>query len=542
MIPYNRDPKVIHETILRDMVEIISDGIRHKDDYDDLVIWGKGGRHSFRSVSKATSNLTLTFPVLISDTVDVENAVMISKSHERKCAAMMHMLFSALCVSGDEENIYDYLKQFHTNINFDGDNVDVDNFNDAMDSIADRIDESYMEDRRFKEWAFNLIQEDMKNINYTLSNDIISEHSIDDYKVVKYRGKNGECQILSPIQPFKSITEGQGYVPEDDAYWLQKALDDYNTANNSNIHMGTIVSTTYDQNGQLIRYNYNSPLNNRVARTVYGNAMQNKARGIGQNRALNGPRDTTKTTINRTEIDDIQKAKYKSEIMKYQNDRLSSPFVKTDVTKANELLPTMLVVHFHTYASNEPVSAVIGIKAKLYRITGTEIMNRLVLRNKDNQGFHNFLRAATRETSFFKDFVFAVDKAKVDALSSSHRGSDSKIWKLLERRAIKSRIRRGMGSANDATAITSVVITQEEVESLKKDYNLDITRPAILKPIMEAYNLMGFMIIDANIETVKFWYDDGSNNFETLSFRSLERENGDQNYKKVINLMTKMVR
>lgn len=542
MIPYNRDPKVIHETILRDMVEIISDGIRHKDDYDDLVIWGKGGRHSFRSVSKATSNLTLTFPVLISDTVDVENAVMISKSHERKCAAMMHMLFSALCVSGDEENIYDYLKQFHTNINFDGDNIDVDNFNDAMDSIADRIDESYMEDRRFKEWAFNLIQEDMKNINYTLSNDIISEHSIDDYKVVKYRGKNGECQILSPIQPFKSITEGA--VPEDDFYHAQQAIDAYNATHGTNHSIASVFARDNHGNPIFTRTG-NAPGGARSTPEqieIYNDFRQRQANARQTNRGLNAPRDTTTTRITRNELDDMQKAKYKAEIMKYQNDRLSSPFVKTDVTKANELLPTMLVVHFHTYASNEPVSAVIGIKAKLYRITGTEIMNRLVLRNKDNQGFHNFLRAATRETSFFKDFVFAVDKAKVDALSSSHRGSDSKIWKLLERRAIKSRIRRGMGSANDATAITSVVITQEEVESLKKDYNLDITRPAILKPIMEAYNLMGFMIIDANIETVKFWYDDGSNNFETLSFRSLERENGDQNYKKVINLMTKMVR
>lgn len=535
MIPFNRDPKVIHETILRDMVEIISDGIRHKDDYDDLVVWGKGGRHSFKSVSKATSNLTLTFPVLISDTVDVENAVMISKSHERKCAAMMHMLFSALCVSGDEENIYDYLKQFHTNINFDGDNIDVDNFNDAMDSLADRIDESYMEDRRFKEWAFNLIQEDMKNINYTLSNDIISENSIDDYKVVRYRGKNGECQILSPIIPVR-----EGAVPEDNYYYAKKAIDDFNNAHATNYTMNDIFA--YDQNANNFIFSRPRVTVSPDHNEIYNDFVTRRDQARQTNRDLNRPRDTTQTKITRNELDDMQKAKYKAEIMKFHNDRLSSPFVKTDITKANELLPTMLVVHFHTYASNEPVSAVIGIKAKLYRITGQEIMNRLVLRNKDNQGFHNFLRAATRETSFFKDFVFAVDKAKVDALSSSHRGSDSKIWKLLERRAIKSRIRRGMGSANDATAITSVVITQEEVESLKKDFNLDVTRPAILKPIMEAYNLMGFMIIDANIETVKFWYDDGSNNFETLSFRSLERENGDQNYKKVINLMTKMVR
>lgn len=535
MIPYNRNPKVVHETVIRDIVEIISDGIKHKDDYDDLVVWGKGSRHSFRSVSKATSNLTLTFPVLMSDTVDVENAIMISKSHERKCAAMMHMLFSALCVSGDEENVYDYLKQFHTNINFDGDNIDVDNFNDAMDNIADNIDESYIEDRRFKEWAYNLIQEDMKNINHTLSNDIISEHGIDDYRVVKYRGNRGECQILYPKD---SIPIKEGALPEDDYTYAKQALDAYNDAHKTNYNMNTVFA--FDHNGN--NYNFTRP---RISTSpeyneIYDDFQKRKANAKQHNRSLNAPRDTTITK--RTELDDLQKAEHRAHTMKLNTERLTNAFVKTDVAKANELLPTMMVIHFHTYASNEPVSAVIGIKAKLYRISGQEIMNRLIVRNKDNQGFHNFLRAATRETSFFKDFVFAVDKAKIDALSSSHRGSDSRIWKLLERRAIKSRIRRGMGTANDATAITSVVITQEEVETLKKEYNVDITRGAILKPIMEAYNLMGFMIIDANIETVKFWYDDGSNNFETLSFRSLERENGDQNYKKVINLMTKMVR
>ena len=183
-----------------------------------------------------------------------------------------------------------------------------------------------------------------------------------------------------------------------------------------------------------------------------------------------------------------------------------------------------------------------GIKAKLYPMPSQEIVNRLVIRNKDNHGFHNFLRAATREISFLKDFVFAVDKAKIDALSSSKKGSDSKIWKLLEKRAIKSRIRRSMGMNNDATAITSLVVTSEEVELLKKEYNVNIEKIPVIRPIMDAYNLMGVAIINQNLESVKFLYDDGSNNYETYSYRSLERETGDQNYKKVINLMTKMVR
>ena len=40
-------------------------------------------------------------------------------------------------------------------------------------------------------------------------------------------------------------------------------------------------------------------------------------------------------------------------------------------------------------------------------------------------------------------------------------------------------------------------------------------------------------------EKVSFLWDDGTNDFETLSFMSLEREEGGGMYKKVINMMTK---
>jgi hypothetical protein len=59
---------------------------------------------------------------------------------------------------------------------------------------------------------------------------------------------------------------------------------------------------------------------------------------------------------------------------------------------------------------------------------------------------------------------------------------------------------------------------------------------------MEAYNLMAMMIVDNEVQRVDFLYDDGSNKYETLSFRSLERESDNKDYKQVINLMTKMVR
>ena len=503
MIPSLQNPKTIHETIIRDIVDIISDGIKQHEDYDGMINIGRGSRKSFRSISKASSNLILTFPVLVSQNMDIETACMLAKSHERKCAAMMQMLFSALAVSDDETNVYGYLKQFHTNLNFDEDDLNVDNFVDAMDSIADKVDESAdtIENRFFKEKAYKMLMEDVKNLDYTLPDNFISEHGINDYKVSVKSGPGGTVRVMSPIhegaqQPPPNGPQGPRF-PDDGTEFLSRRIT-------------RAMQMTRAQINDLRREVRNS-------------------RGGGGGGGHREP-------------DRMQDYKNRMEGLGKAHDMARNGFIATDVKKANELLPTMMVVNFYSPAVDEPVVAVIGVKAKLYPVPGDEIIKRIVTRNKDNNGFHNFLRATTREISFFKDFVFAVDKAKIDALSSSRRGSDSKIWKLLERRALKSRARRALGMYNDATAITSLAISNTEVDTLIKEFNVDVTRIPVIKPIMEAYNLMAMMIVDNEVQRVDFLYDDGSNKYETLSFRSLERESDNKDYKQVINLMTKMVR
>ena len=524
--------QAMNETVVRDIVSLIADGRRQSEDYGDFITWGRGAKHSFKSITKASSDLVLTFPILVSDTVDVENAVMIMKSHERKCAALMHMLFSALCISSDSENVYDYLKQFHSNLNFASNDLNVDYFNDTMDSLADKVDESFYDSRRFREYSTEILQESLDRLNAVRKemNDVINETSIDHYEVARYRGPNGECIIMSPIEEAKNH---KPRATEDDINRLAQELANRNITDMNDQSDWIVASAKKD------KAYYNDEAMQRVqdiANGIIKGKNGNNARTINKNENITKREYKIKENPWATNYKEVQAG------MQSANQRLASPFVNTDMKKANELLPTMLVIHFYSPAVNEPVSAVIGIKAKLYPISSQEIINRMMVRNKDNQGFHNFLRAATRETAFFKDFIFAVDKAKIDALSNSNRGSDSKIWRILERRAIKSKIRRGMGMYNDATAITTICVSMMEVERLEKEFQLDIMNPRILKPILEAYNLMGFVVIDPNMEVCRFWYDDGSNTFDTMSFNSLERESSDQNYKKVINLMTKMAR
>ena len=228
---------------------------------------------------------------------------------------------------------------------------------------------------------------------------------------------------------------------------------------------------------------------------------------------------------------------------KNYNDVVKNQLIATDVKKANEIVPTMMVVNFVNMVDGvEKVesSMVIGVKAKIYPINSEDMMERLYSKNQDRNGFLKLIRATTREISFFKDFIFAIDKAKIDALSSSRRGSSSKIWKILERRAVKSRLRRALMQPNDASAISVICISQEEVEYLKKNFNVHVDNARVIRPIMESYNLMGVVIVDELNEVCKLIFDTGNDEYEKVSFRSMEKESSDNDFRKMINLMTKM--
>ena len=228
---------------------------------------------------------------------------------------------------------------------------------------------------------------------------------------------------------------------------------------------------------------------------------------------------------------------------KNYNYAIKNQLIATDVKKANEIVPTMMVVNFVNMVDGvEKVesSMVIGVKAKIYPINSEDMMERLYSKNQDRNGFLKLIRATTREISFFKDFIFAIDKAKIDALSSSRRGSSSKIWKILERRAVKSRLRRALMQPNDASAISVICISQEEVEYLKKNFNVHVDNARVIRPIMESYNLMGVVIVDELNEVCKLIFDTGNDEYEKVSFRSMEKESSDNDFRKMINLMTKM--
>ena len=105
-----------------------------------------------------------------------------------------------------------------------------------------------------------------------------------------------------------------------------------------------------------------------------------------------------------------------------------------------------------------------------------------------------------------------------------------------------SKLKRLLGSNNSYMAITTLCVSQEDVDYVKKEYNIDIEDPSNISPLFTNYNLMCVCIVDEALEVAKFMFDTGDGNWENYSFSSLEREDKDNTYKKVVNLMTKVAR
>ena len=460
--------QMIHETVVRDIIDIL-DGIKDFDQVD----WILNKRNSVGSIAKRTSNLILVFPVLISNSLSIQTATIISKAIERKCVALLQVLFSAVNLT-NATDLYEYISQFHGNLNKQ---LSLDDFMNAVDRLSEagiiQITDAEV---------YNAVKEDMHNINNFL---------------------NDTYNDTAALTEFKSITNnfGEAHIMQEANGKGRAKTPDLNKARNNIIDMiddklNNVASDIVD------RLRDESP--------NHGNSMRNRNDRPG---------------------------------LKDQTDYFNKQLLPQDVQKANELMPTTMMVNFTYYKNGSEIRqvGVIGVKAKLYPIDSMDVISRVSSKYSDKNTLFKFIKASTREISFFKDFLFAIDKAKLDAINVGSNSNNAKIFKLLERRAAKYRM-LALIRKNDASPITTLVLSQDEVEYLKRYNSIDMERPNICKTIMNAYNLMCITIADESLEIAKFLFDDDDNIFEALSFDGLEKEAKDSSYKKVVNLMSKINR
>lgn len=448
---------IIHETILRDIIDIIDDT---KDFLDDQSKGIGGKDYHFTSLTRNAKNLTLVFPIICTKGISVETASMITKAVEKKCVVLLQILFASVQIT-NSTGLQDYISKFHSNISV-GDKITVDDFIDFTNTLSEAaIDDKCKFIKITDKEAFNLFRENMRNFN-TIVKNTIRESALSDFKCYKDN------------------------------------IDNYNAVLENDIDDQDII-------------------------------------------------EKEKIIMNTKPVRRQQKARYDSEMSRQRLDFVDK-LSANDIKKANELMPTKVMVDFYSKDkdSGDAIKVergLIGVKCKLYVVDSLEIIERIATKYADSNWVRQLVRATSGEISFWRDFVFALDKAKIDALNSARRGTTSKMFKVLERRALKNRLGKWKANKADSAPITTLVINQDEVEYLKKDYDINVENRNIAIKLMTEYNLMGVIIVNEPAEYASFIWDEGNDaTYETLSFRNLERESDDKNYKKVINLMTKISR
>jgi len=336
--------------------------------------------------------------------------------------------------------------------------------------------------------------------------------SLDDFITAMQQGHHeGAISINIPQSQYNAILQELSAINTPaKTYLRESSLNDY------------VISKNY---GNILISEANNNNNNRRNRPNQGHGAPHNAQNHNNNN-----RPTIHNAANPPSSS--------SEKIKDTNEFLRTQVISNDIKKANELQPTNMIINFKIRSGEkvETQSGIVGVKAKLYPIDSYEILTRIS--DKYTDGFlFNFIKASTGEKSFWKDLVFAFDKIKNSAIRIAKGSVNAKLFNLLERRAARGRSR--FLNVGDANPITTLVITREEVEYLKKNNAIDLDKPSATNVLFNGYNLMGLVIVDDSIEVAYFLFDDGSNAYERISYELLDRETDDKNYKKIVNLLAR---
>lgn len=563
----------LFESAIGDIIDVIgavSDVVADKDNEGIAKIIKRkfGGDSPYKgSITSQANKLVMTFPVLMSDTISPSTALMISKAIERKMVVLLQMLFAsaALVSTSDRADIKDIINQYYTGIDFKTMSVD-----DVM-KIMEKLDlsEGQLSDLRFTmKTAERILSEaNMANLRMpvqelsSFNEDGLDKFSIGNDGIRAISEANKRDSIKGKIKDELEDLRGKRFQSPDEDNYLDDLAD--------RLYFGKKYSALDDtQRRQVLDFmkydqyvssmtidQLNKELDDmaKTAQSSYDRQRLKLSKNKDRRDAEAALRDAEMHKMqlanmkNREERDayihQLNTRQTSNQLVTQRLDFAQKQLLASDVKKCNEMVPSMLFVDFYVQTTGDPIrgTGIIGVKTRIVPVSSAEIVDRIASKSKAKAGLVNLIRATTGETKFMKDFILNVDRAKVDALARSKRGSVNPMWRVLERRANKQALRKALQQKNDASPITTLILTTEEVDYLKKTQAIDLNNVSIATDLLDAYNLLGIGIVDESAELVKFLWDGEMNGYEPLSFLAMEKEDRDNGgmYKKVINLMAK---
>lgn len=461
-------------------------------DVVDHIICGRRNQ----SLSKQSKEGIMNFPVLVSDTLSIEDASLVSKALEKEFAS-----FTLVCMTMNptltvhnnaSASAADYVNRFHQNIDVKAAPSDLLNTITSFSTEAlNKFDIAYESVKGMEQFMLYHVYE---NVNYYKLN---KENAKFSYTIEEVT----ESQILNDLYKRRITTlhptleNGNNRGGRRNNGYRDNINRSFNTVNNitNNIPNDLDINT-----GMTIRID-----EREIGRGIGSQLARGQVAAAGRDaRQLNHMLDN-------------------------------------DIKKANELVPTLL--HMRIYPMDKdgnqapPIDFVLGIKATLHPISSDEMVVNICRGIKNESTFFNFIRWTTGEIRFFKDFVFAMNELKLDAINSGEGAS--KWWSMLKRRKAIAKIKNVI-LPNKMLPNATIVVTQDEVNTIKDVYGYDLNNMSLVNKLMSNYFLIAFVIVDPALQRVKFLFD-GSTQYETLTYATLARESStnDKQFKEMLNML-----
>ena len=274
---------------------------------------------SIKSITRANKDLTMTFPVMASNTVDPASAQLVSRALERKFVTLTQMLLSAISITSSKDAI-DHLKNVHSNL-------DLSSLFDVDDYLA-------------------------------VSQEATANHIFDaaEIKAVyeAFRQERLHAKPLSHLHEFlsKDVTDAIARQPRVAGNIASRKFNDLPDEDKVRA-MNYYSSDTVTRSKALEKQN--KSLTQQLKDIERANSKLSNSNSSLQSR-----------------LDDIRNNS-RAGLTKLAKDQ--------DYKKANELQPTLLQIQFiSTNDNNDPITvdAYVGIKTKIYCVDSADIANHIV--------------------------------------------------------------------------------------------------------------------------------------------------------------------
>ena len=233
-----------------------------------------------------------------------------------------------------------------------------------------------------------------------------------------------------------------------------------------------------------------------------------------------------------------KKVTYAHTLMEADNANVA--FQSSEVKKANELQPTFIKVHIVKKVpngNNIEYNFVVGIKCTIHVVRSTEFISNLVDACEYKGTLFRFVKWTSGEIGFLSDFVLRMDLFEKEVKNKA--ASKSGWWDALKQRARSAKMSKV--ASDRLLPNATFVFTREEADTIKANYGYDLLNVSVARSLMKEYFLLGYICVDASDETVRIMFD-GQSKFQFNTFKSLERENSNQEraFKEMLRDVKKM--